>query len=284
MSAVEKKRKADFEVNSIKRGRVSKFATNETGLLDSDIEVHDREKFFHQRDGVQSLLILTEALCERGNPLMTHYTLESFLGRGTFGLILGGTRVADNRPIAIKIIKKWGASNLVVNEFMLQKKMNFSEYSLNCLNYYETDHFFYAVLDLVDSDWRLAKKAEELEMHKYITVSINHSRRGINDIQSMKRLRLVIRHCAADLASILYTNQGWSALHLQRVDSKLRHKISCGIVNGVHHMHQQRMVHGDLKAENILITKTHDVKIADFGFARNTDDKRIHIPSRVNIV
>ena len=37
---------------------------------------------------------------------------------------------------------------------------------------------------------------------------------------------------------------------------------------GVEYMHENRMIHRDLKCENILLSKKNIIKIADFGFAR----------------
>eukprot|EP00128_Syssomonas_multiformis_P012329 Colp12_sorted_trinity150504_noHs@29476 len=46
------------------------------------------------------------------------------------------------------------------------------------------------------------------------------------------------------------------------------------IVAGVEHMHRHRVVHRDLKPDNILIDKKKNVKIIDFGFSKymNVDD------------
>ena len=40
------------------------------------------------------------------------------------------------------------------------------------------------------------------------------------------------------------------------------------LCSGVEYMHQNNMVHRDLKCENILLSKKNVIKIADFGFAR----------------
>ncbi|XP_011059992.1 PREDICTED: MAP/microtubule affinity-regulating kinase 3 [Acromyrmex echinatior] len=39
------------------------------------------------------------------------------------------------------------------------------------------------------------------------------------------------------------------------------------IVLAVHYLHQQRVVHRDFKAENLLLDADNNIKIADFGFS-----------------
>ncbi|CAG0885018.1 unnamed protein product [Darwinula stevensoni] len=40
------------------------------------------------------------------------------------------------------------------------------------------------------------------------------------------------------------------------------------LASGVHYLHGHGWAHRDLKCENVLLTESNDVKIADFGFAR----------------
>ena len=45
------------------------------------------------------------------------------------------------------------------------------------------------------------------------------------------------------------------------------------IIRGVFYLHSGNFIHSDLKPSNILVTKTCDIKICDFGMARSLQDK-----------
>ncbi|KAK3119852.1 hypothetical protein QOZ80_9AG0676360 [Eleusine coracana subsp. coracana] len=60
----------------------------------------------------------------------------------------------------------------------------------------------------------------------------------------------------------------------QGLDWETRYKILKGICEGLHYLHQQRIVHLDLKPANILLDHGMVPKIADFGISKSFDEKQ----------
>ncbi|KAK0564987.1 hypothetical protein OC844_001441 [Tilletia horrida] len=58
----------------------------------------------------------------------------------------------------------------------------------------------------------------------------------------------------------------------------LREKDACRLfaqlISGVSYLHQKKIIHRDLKLENLLLDRHRNVIITDFGFANNFEDKR----------
>lgn len=51
-------------------------------------------------------------------------------------------------------------------------------------------------------------------------------------------------------------------------------KVMQQLLNGLFFIHKQKILHRDMKAANILITKNGVLKLADFGLARAISDTR----------
>lgn len=61
-------------------------------------------------------------------------------------------------------------------------------------------------------------------------------------------------------------DENWEILSWQA-----RYKICLGVAHGLYYLHessQQKIIHRDIKASNILLDKDLNPKIADFGLAR----------------
>lgn len=68
------------------------------------------------------------------------------------------------------------------------------------------------------------------------------------------------------------------------LDWSTRLKICVGIAKGLAFLHEEstlKIVHRDIKATNVLLSKELDPKISDFGLARLNEDDRTHISTRV---
>ncbi len=58
----------------------------------------------------------------------------------------------------------------------------------------------------------------------------------------------------------------------QRLDQAFAWQIIEGTAAGVQHAHLQNIVHADINPSNVFITTTHQIKLLDFGVARNCGD------------
>ncbi|XP_009607171.1 receptor-like cytosolic serine/threonine-protein kinase RBK2 [Nicotiana tomentosiformis] len=66
----------------------------------------------------------------------------------------------------------------------------------------------------------------------------------------------------------------------QKLDWKIRYKVAVGVAEGLRYLHeggQRRIIHRDIKAANILLTKDFEPQICDFGLAKWLPERWTHI-------
>ena len=51
------------------------------------------------------------------------------------------------------------------------------------------------------------------------------------------------------------------------ITQNLKKSLFLKICLGLHHLHSKRIIHRDLKLENILLSETDEPKLSDFGWA-----------------
>lgn len=83
----------------------------------------------------------------------------------------------------------------------------------------------------------------------------------IDLIHGEKKLHLVFEYLDYDLKKFLEHNNG--PLHPQLVKSYLYQ-----LLDAITYCHSKRILHRDLKPQNLLIDKSGHIKLADFGLAR----------------
>lgn len=84
---------------------------------------------------------------------------------------------------------------------------------------------------------------------------------------------LVFDFCEHDLAGLLSNmNVKFSLGEVKKVLQQL--------LNGLYYIHSNKILHRDMKAANVLITKNGVLKLADFGLARAFSVSKSGVPNR----
>ncbi len=66
-------------------------------------------------------------------------------------------------------------------------------------------------------------------------------------------------------------------LNYKLFNSELIYNWIYEIINGIYYLHKQRIIHRDIKPQNIFLTKEARIKIGDFGISRAFDDESTSI-------
>ena len=81
--------------------------------------------------------------------------------------------------------------------------------------------------------------------------------------------------------------ESWRHSLIRYVDSKFRFTLSQirylakGILSGINYLHSENICHRDIKLENILINENREIKITDFGLAKNIREDTLNMSQKV---
>nr|XP_053628578.1 cyclin-dependent kinase 9-like [Cherax quadricarinatus] len=186
------------------------------------------------------------------------------IGQGTFGEVFKARDRRTGKVVALKKIlmenEKEGdiQQKQINNHFILAKRKELKE------------------ADVVKDVDMLTKNRTQTveEVEKLLVVWINTKQiagppppglqkpaKATPHMSSLSTFFLVFEFCEHDLAGLLSNvNVKFNLGEIKKVMQQL--------LNGLYYIHSNKILHRDLKASNVLITKNGILKLADFGLAR----------------
>ncbi|CBQ69408.1 related to Serine/threonine protein kinase [Sporisorium reilianum SRZ2] len=168
-----------------------------------------------------------------------NYLLLQTLGEGEFGKVKLGVHKEWGEEVAVKLIKRDKVA---------------------------TDA---APLNLDDAASKDPAKMTKVEREIQVLKDVRHPNivRLYEVIESDRYIGIVLEYASGgELFDHILAHKYLKEEHACRLFAQL--------ISGVSYLHQKKIVHRDLKLENLLLDRNRNVIITDFGFANNFEDKR----------
>ena len=154
-----------------------------------------------------------------------------------------------------------------INDYQIIKKIgtgSFSNvYSAKLINNIDNEKSVEYAIKVISTRNLNSKVIENIENEIDIMVKIKHDNIITlhESIVSKSHLYIVLEYCdGGDLYKYIKKNGKISEMHTKYFFIK--------IGKGLYFLHQNNLIHRDLKPQNILLTSNSEVKIADFGFVK----------------
>ncbi|PON93373.1 Serine/threonine protein kinase [Trema orientale] len=167
--------------------------------------------------------------------------IKSVIARGTFGTVHRG--VYDGQDVAVKLLD-WGEEGHRTEAEIASLRAAFTQ---EVAVWHKLDHpnvtkFIGATMG--SSELRIQTENGQIGMPNSVCC-------------------VVVEYLAGGaLKSFLIKNRR------RKLAFKVVHQLALDLARGLSYLHSQKIVHRDVKTENMLLDKTRTVKIADFGVAR----------------
>ena len=126
-------------------------------------------------------------------------------------------------------------------------------------------------------DSRLGKRVAIKVLHPYLMKDEKAIRRFLAEVKAVRALKHpnIVRIFELEKGKAPYYTMEYcdgmtltKLIEKQKLDKTRSLAVLWGIAKGLEHAHSRKVVHRDLKPDNIIVTKTGTVKIIDFGVAK----------------
>lgn len=211
---------------------------------------HKSLKFLMTRE-----FVISGALIE-----LEDYTLGKMIGQGSFGTVLSATNKKTGEIVAVKVMGQVGV--------LAQKKEQ-----VNILREITVP----LILDLPGivklKGFRFPLTKEEKTEDKFLEIKQSREN-GLKCSLDLTGAIIVTELMEnGSLETIVENYLKSEGKNIEKMNPTIRSKILFGIAATMKHVHQQNVIHRDLKLQNVFLDDKLEPRIADFGLAKVVMDK-----------
>jgi serine/threonine protein kinase len=191
------------------------------------------------------------------------------LGRGGMGVVYRARQLSLNRVVALKVLATAAVqSERGVTRFAREAQAAARLHHTNIVPIYaqgrEGGHFFYA-MELIEGESLDRVLRRQRASPAAQAAGAAGPRRALKSTRRLSSPVSLLRSAA-------------SAVRLSGVrpappfDHRRIARLIAGVAEGLHHAHEQGVVHRDIKPQNLMLGRDDELHITDFGLARLLDE------------
>ncbi len=195
------------------------------------------------------------------------------LGRGGMGVVYRARQLSLNRIVALKLLSTGLVqSERSVTRFMREAQAAARLHHTNIVPIYaqgqEGDYFYYA-MELVEGEPldQVLRRERETSVGQAQTVKLKDTRPRQTTSRPLSSATALLRSAVSTVGLARSSRRLGPARDYKRIV-----RLMAGVAEGLHHAHEQGVVHRDIKPQNLLLGPDGELHITDFGLARMLDE------------